>query len=82
MFQYRGFSDEGSEREVAEKGHLCRWVLRGERPKRWVQGEGHSLLGVRRGNAPCAGQGQSHCGFLGQSHKPLGRAHNYGSEAE
>ena len=62
----------------------------GRCPKRRVQGEGHFLLGVLRGKQSlaefpkrgslfgrdCKGLTVL-AGFLGQSHKSLGRAHNY-----
>ena len=59
-----------------------------------VQEESHSMLGVLRGRQSMSGVSKEKvtlwagctglkvlAGFLGQSHKPLGRAHNYGSEA-
>ena len=51
------------------EGGASRWVLR-ERvtPKREVQREGHFWSGS---------WGEAPSGFLGHSHKPLGRAHNY-----
>ena len=45
----------------------------GQFPKRSLQREGHSLLRVLRGECPEW--------VIRQSHNPLGRAHNYESEA-
>ncbi len=52
MFQYRGFSDEGSEREVAERVISADGFLGVNALSGGMQGEGHSLLrGVGGKNA-------------------------------